>query len=346
MAEQDGYSGFSPAAYGAPAPHVPLPGMPPAPMLRPLSTGEVLDRTFAMYRQRFWLFVGIGGLPAVTVLLSSIARLVYLALTHRTVTFKPGATPDALGNAMGTAVLLQVYFLPATVLFLMAYGISHAATVDAVARVSRGLPVTAASAYDNVRSHWLRWTGIILRQFWSFLWPMLPGVAILFAAIGLPSLRSRPPVLALLFLGVWCLFMAAVVYGVLNFIRNALAMPAGVQENLGVNAALRRSRMLVAGRKGRIFLALLLVYALQMVVGAIQLPLVMLATTTRGAEHIVLQALELLVQFLTVALITPIASIAFCYFYTDERVRREGFDIEIMMQRSFASSAPAQATEL
>ena len=28
--------------------------------LRPLSLGEVLDRTFAIYRSRFWLFAGIA----------------------------------------------------------------------------------------------------------------------------------------------------------------------------------------------------------------------------------------------------------------------------------------------
>ena len=28
--------------------------------LRPLSLGEVLDRTFAFYRSRFWLFAGIS----------------------------------------------------------------------------------------------------------------------------------------------------------------------------------------------------------------------------------------------------------------------------------------------
>jgi hypothetical protein len=31
--------------------------------LRPLSLGELLDRTFALYRQHFALFVGITALP-------------------------------------------------------------------------------------------------------------------------------------------------------------------------------------------------------------------------------------------------------------------------------------------
>ena len=37
--------------------------------LRPLSLGEILDRSFAVYRANFWLFVGIGSLSAVVQLL-------------------------------------------------------------------------------------------------------------------------------------------------------------------------------------------------------------------------------------------------------------------------------------
>ena len=32
--------------------------------LRPLSLGEILDRIFALYRSRFWLFAGISMIAA------------------------------------------------------------------------------------------------------------------------------------------------------------------------------------------------------------------------------------------------------------------------------------------
>ena len=32
--------------------------------LRPLSLGELLDRTFSLYRNHFWVFVGIMAIPA------------------------------------------------------------------------------------------------------------------------------------------------------------------------------------------------------------------------------------------------------------------------------------------
>src|SRR5690349_6399407 len=48
--------------------------------LRPLSTGEVLDRTFQLYRSRFVLFVGIALLPAAVSTVIGVVRLVITAL--------------------------------------------------------------------------------------------------------------------------------------------------------------------------------------------------------------------------------------------------------------------------
>ena len=342
MDEQNRYEGFSPTAYGAPVPYAAPPELyaaPQPPQLRPLSTGEVLDRTFALYRRKFWLFVGIGMVPAAVVALTSMARMIYLASTHRADMIQPGATPDALAKVMSNALLLQIYFLPATLLFVVAYGVSHAATVTAVGRVTQGLGITAGEALRETRSRWLRWTGIALRQFWSFLWPLVLPVALIFTAVAIPSVRGNAVAIGIFGLVSALLLPGAFVFGCINMLRNALAMPAGVQEGLGVNAAMRRSKALVAGRKGRVFLTLLLVYALQVVAGGLQLPFVLLATTTRGAEHIILQAIDLMVAFVATALVTPIASIALTLIYVDERVRREGYDIELLMHHSFAGTA-------
>ena len=47
----------------------------PAYALRPLSLGEILDRSFAVYRANFWLFVGIGSLSAVVQLVVNATQL-------------------------------------------------------------------------------------------------------------------------------------------------------------------------------------------------------------------------------------------------------------------------------
>ena len=346
MEPQDAYQGFSPSAYGAPTVPVAAP-FPVAvvPQLRPLSTGEILDRTFALYRRRFWLFAGVGAVPAVVLTLSSVVRLIVLAYKHLPTTLTPGLGPNGMANAMGSLVLMQIYFLPATLLFLVAYGISHAATVDAVGNITRGLTASIADSYKAVRGRWLRWSGIALRQLWSAMWPAT--AAIILMAFSIPFLSHFGSLVSglVVFVGS-ILIIAGVVLGIINFLRNALATPAGVSEGVGVNASLRRSKQLVTGRKGRIFLALLLVYVLQMVAGGIQIPFVMIAATSRGAEHILMLAIELIVGFIAVTLVTPVASIALCLIYVDERVRREGYDIELLMQRSLAPIPAAAQGEL
>src|SRR5258708_20973327 len=45
--------------------------------LRPLSTGELLDRTFSLYRSHFSLFIGIFALPYLVVLAFQLVGLVF-----------------------------------------------------------------------------------------------------------------------------------------------------------------------------------------------------------------------------------------------------------------------------
>src|SRR5271167_1996115 len=42
--------------------------------LRPMSTGEILDRTFNLYRNNFALFAGIGVLPAALILIVQLIQ--------------------------------------------------------------------------------------------------------------------------------------------------------------------------------------------------------------------------------------------------------------------------------
>jgi hypothetical protein len=53
-----------------------------------------------------------------------------------------------------------------------------------------------------------------------------------------------------------------------------------------------------------------------------------------GAERNILQMVQLSGAFLSRLLVGPVAAIALCLFYFDERVRHEGFDIEFLMLRT------------
>lgn len=46
--------------------------------LRPLSLGEVLDRTFSLYRRHFLLFIGIAAIPHLLTLALGLLQVLYL----------------------------------------------------------------------------------------------------------------------------------------------------------------------------------------------------------------------------------------------------------------------------
>ena len=55
---------------------------------------------------------------------------------------------------------------------------------------------------------------------------------------------------------------------------------------------------------------------------------------THGPTRAVLEAVTLLLTFVAGALVAPVGAIALCLLYLDERVRREGFDVERLMLRA------------
>ena len=311
MAEQDWPNPY-PVADG------PLQGaLPPAIAryeLRPLSVGEILDRIFSLYRTHFWFFVGLSAISAGVSSGIAVLRLIFLHFSGITVT-----TPAFALINVGLS-LVQL------VLYLIAYSLTLAATTSAVHFLYLGQPTSFQIALTRARSVWLRCLGIAFWQAWSACW--ISVIMVLPFAL-VPGIRGAAAAVLAVFLGFG--FLASLIYGVIAYLRNSLAVPVAVVEDLRVRAAMRRSKQLATGRVGRIFLLILLVYALWVVAALIQAPLAVLLVVNHSAERFVLQALVLAVNFVTTSLVGPVAAIGLCLFYFDERVRREGFDIEMLL---------------
>ena len=98
------------------------------------------------------------------------------------------------------------------------------------------------------------------------------------------------------------------------------------------------------GTRGRIFVMYLLVLALTMVLSMIaDIPFLIIvgvaAATGSGPQSattalVVAEILQFVANFLLQILITPVSWIALVLFYYDQRVRKEGFDIEWMMEQA------------
>jgi hypothetical protein len=295
----------------------------PAYALRPLSLGEILDRSFAVYRANFWLFVGIGSLSGVVQLLANATQL----LIFHGLFPNPNMARAALRHE---TIMRQISGGIGAVPVLLVSAIVQAATVWALSEVYLGHRTSIGEAIRAVAGRCLRFVGIALWQIWSGVWLMLLVAGAGFLLVTGPA-KIRSPWIGgtLIFLG----FAGGAVYGVIAFIRNSLGVPSAVLERLKVRAAMRRSKVLTRGAKGRIFVVFLIGWCLFLVVGMLELPLTLLIMlgVRHGQQHVGAQVAFLLVNFLGYSVVVPVIMIGLTLVYFDQRVRQDGLDLLLML---------------
>jgi hypothetical protein len=82
---------------------------------------------------------------------------------------------------------------------------------------------------------------------------------------------------------------------------------------------------------------------LGVVVAGVEMPLAFLMAKSRGMQMVGMQAVLLFVNFVVRSVVGPVGAIGLCLFYIDQRVRKEGFDLEVLMERS---APPVSAVKL
>jgi uncharacterized membrane protein len=171
---------------------------------------------------------------------------------------------------------------------------------------------------------------------------------VIFTVPGISSGGSGSEAMGILAAVVLFLFIIAwFVYAILMGLRYSLAVPACVVENLKARAALRRSIDLGKGSRGRIFLLILLIFVVQFGLAMLTQVFFIVAVINQPG-HILpawMQALQQIVNFFTETFLGPIWATGIALFYFDQRVRREGYDIEWMMQAAGMVVAPPAAPE-
>lgn len=139
--------------------------------------------------------------------------------------------------------------------------------------------------------------------------------------------------------------IALIVPGVLLFLMWSLAVPAKVLENKGMFEAMSRSMDLTKGSRGRIFVIWILFIVLSIGVSwLLSWPILLAAGASsrgallRGAAQ--WQIASNVANFIAQCLVGPLATIAFSLVYYDERVRKEAFDLQLMMTTLDANTLP------
>jgi hypothetical protein len=302
--------------------------------LRPLSLGEILDRTAQLYRTNFVLFAGIAAVYAGTMLAISLVQiglaelLRALHMTH---------------ELQWLPVAFVVLILP--LVFILA-GAAMAANNRAVAWVNLGQPATIRGAYKSILPRMGRYLWLMtIATFIVYLpFALLYGSYSLFVFFyvrpkGLlaPGGNVTDPQAGIIFAiatGLLVLLsIPAIVYAIMMALRYSLAVPASVVEDLKARKALRRSVDLSKGSRGRIFVLGLLIAVIQVgLVLITQLFFIVAAVRQHGLMPAWVQVLQQIVGFCTNSFIGPMYATGLTLFYYDQRIRKEGFDIEWMMQ--------------
>ncbi|PYV16436.1 MAG: hypothetical protein DMG21_11775 [Acidobacteria bacterium] len=315
-----------------------------------MSFGELLDRTFTNYRRHFWLFVGIMALPQALIITLSVisqgaqARLMPIQ----------GGNGAALPGA-GYFVAFIGGSIVAMLAYFVLYSVALGATTFAVSEIHMGRPFTARAAYRRVRGCFWRLLDLIVtvgvRAILAFF---LVGMGT-FVPVGLMgafagSLGGATAAL----LGIITLVgvLGGMVLVLWFFLRYGCSVPALLLENLKARAAIKRSVTLTKGNVGRVFLITVLMslvsYAVALVLEGPFLVVFFWKTIKRhGQPPPFWITLGLNVSGgLGHALTGPLLMIGLVLLYYDIRVRKEGFDLQIMMtaldkEAPLAAAAPA-----
>jgi hypothetical protein len=300
----------------------------------PISTGEVLDKLWKTLRGNWKMYLWLGSPLAA-------AGILFLAL-YVGALFASGIFPVHPGVMPNFQAIFWVYgaMLVGSIPNLFIFALYQAATAHATLSKASGQEATVREAYAAAwhkagRNCWL----MILQ----YIWVAGPMVLLILLAAGLMGLLQFAfhPNPAMLFVTIplfFLLYMGAMGYALWMLLRLGLAFPAAVAEDLPAVAALKRSSQLSNGVKGKLFLVMLVAFAIgygvvfvmEMVIfGIVGLGVVVFQLLHLSmAVGIVLGAVAVLVFLAFMLTYTALAwaahSICFTIVYCDQRWRLDG----------------------
>jgi hypothetical protein len=301
--------------------------------LRPLTLGEILDRTAELYRSNFLLLAGISSMYAGILLALGLIQI---------------GVQQAMSALHLTGYLIPVTIIGVLVLWLAIFisgGLAIAANTRAVGWLHLGESASIGAAYRAILpragrylwlmtiTYFLAWFPFVL-VYGSYAALVLVYIrpTAMFSPHAPPPDTQRLMVLLVSSVVFLILIVATLVYGILMSLRYALAVPACTVEGLKARAAIRRSIQLSKGSRGRIFMLGFLALIIQLgLTGITQGFFIVVGIQHQGVLPVWMSILQQILAFFTNTFVGPIYATGFTLFYYDQRIRKEGFDIEHMM---------------
>jgi len=301
--------------------------------LRPMGIADILDESVDLYKSNFILLVGIAAILYVPYFL--LQRLVQA-------TIPPGVTQQQqIAAALGIFAisLVAALFVTPIVTGALTFAISdrylsrEASIRGCYSRVFRG------------GVFWRLFAAILLKDLiWigALVVIMIPAILVGFAG---PRVG---PIVAILVLVV--VVLAAIIGAIVLALKLWMVEPALILETRGAGDAIGRSWALMRGNLRK---ALSLFVVVGFVVAVIALivtgPTQMIITAGEKSGQPVshwIVALDVVLGMLANVLLTPFMSIVAILLYYDIRMRREGFDLQVMAEELDAKARDFTAREV
>jgi hypothetical protein len=313
--------------------------------LTPLGAGDLIDRAVRFYRKNFWTFIWIGAPPILVGTLISVGwTMLSRALFNVDLVNRPDETFFYYLFLWGAGSLFIWFFETVATLTVMG-----GASRNFVRHLLFGEPLAFRETYRNVKS---RVFGLLGAS------AMIAFMLGLIAAVVL-SIGCVAAVVAVLITAAAFSFSPFLVTIISILLASAIAFATGwlfflvagnfayvpqvmLVEGAGVFPAMGRSSSLARGNASRLYA--LFVFTLLAIYSALALFYVPLGwyAWIEGVEFFTFDAdlvpawyqiASQLIWQISLILLTPVWMIGLCLLYIDERVRHEGYDIELMAAR-------------
>ena len=288
-------------------------------MLRPLGVGDVLDRTFTVYRSKPLVFIGLSAIWYLLLVLVFVVLAVAIfagalaAFSRQTATPSPDQIAGALAGIIGFVIV-------AVIVAILLFSAQSAALVHAAARRYLAKEVTIGESFRAGLSASVRL--------------FIAGLLVFLAIVCVWAVLFIVAAITNQFLAYALAFVAAIVATAYLASSWLVAPVIVVVEKMGPIAALGRAWKLSGGNRWRIFgiqvLLFILNLVLSLLIGGIFGGLAAAGGQSStpgqlGGSSVV----QSIVNLASTIIWAPVEWIAFTVLYYDLRVRKEAFDLQL-----------------
>lgn len=308
--------------------------------MRPMGIADILDETVELYKTSFVLLVGIAAVMHVPYsILAQYSTVHMLRMTTATTTAN-APSPTELFSMMGMVVLSYLYLL-------VAAPFVTGALTYAVSERYLGRKATIVGSFRRVFSFnvFFQLLAAILVKAAVLIVPSaLVGfgfaMVVLSATMNSAALWVTLPILIVLGLGM-------LVVSVYLLLRLAIVESSLIVEMKGIGHALTRSWTLMPGSMVKCFVLLFVSWVVTALVtymaGAPTQTLIMTSMAKGGSPSQVIMVLHTIISAVSGTILAPVMSIVTILVYYDIRIRKEGFDLELLASELDAKTRQAGA---